>query len=256
MSGLAQKEILVCRSARANEQLQTVLQDAGAAVDFLQTFIVEGIADDEISVVQNALADLDKFDWLLFSSRNGIRYFKQLMEGRDVFDYSGWKFGAVGKRTVRELCDSLSIAAAAIGSNFNDLLRHVNFEDGEQTSALHLTSSASLDKLNVVVPEGLTLERLAIYHTRPNRQINAEERQHWLERHPDAVIFSSPTSFDGLCEILPDWEALTNTAVVAFGQTTASYINDKGVPVQVVPQKPEPEALRTALEVYWSNTSP
>jgi len=95
--------VLVTRPAHQAEDLRGPLAEQGAEV-LLQPAIDIGPPDDW-SPVDEAIARLPEFDWIVFSSSNGVRAFLGRLEeaGRDLRALGGVKLAAIGPGTAREL---------------------------------------------------------------------------------------------------------------------------------------------------------
>lgn len=94
---------LVTRPAHQAGDLRDKLAELGAEVLVQPAIDITTPAD--WSPVEAALARLDEFDWLVFSSTNGVRYLldRLLAGGRDLRALGGVRLAAVGAKTADEL---------------------------------------------------------------------------------------------------------------------------------------------------------
>ena len=97
------QKILVTRPAHQAEDLRVPLAELGAEV-LLQPAIEIGPASDW-QPVDAAIAKLHTFDWLVFSSSNGVQYFLQRLWslGKDQRALANAKIAAIGPGTAAEL---------------------------------------------------------------------------------------------------------------------------------------------------------
>jgi uroporphyrinogen III methyltransferase/synthase len=96
------KRIIVTRPAHQAPELVTTLGSLGAEV-LVQPAIEIGTFDDW-QPVDRMLERLDEFDWLVFSSSNGVRGFlDRLLQTRDLRAVGHLKFAAIGPATAEEL---------------------------------------------------------------------------------------------------------------------------------------------------------
>jgi uroporphyrinogen III methyltransferase/synthase len=97
------QRILVTRPELQSETLRGCLEELGANV-LLQPAIEIGPPADWGSVDQT-LGRLSQFDWLVFSSANGVRYLLErlLASGRDLRSLSAVRLAAIGPGTAAEL---------------------------------------------------------------------------------------------------------------------------------------------------------
>ena len=97
------KRILVARPAEQAEALVQPLAALGAEVIVQPAIAIEPLED--WAEVDATLARLAEFDWLVFSSANGVRMFLQRLfaTGRDLRVLGGVKLAAIGPGTADEL---------------------------------------------------------------------------------------------------------------------------------------------------------
>jgi uroporphyrinogen-III synthase len=99
------RTILLTRPDNAGRDWLERLESLGATVEWRPAIRV--VATDEHEPVTQALESLADFEWLIFSSPNGVRFFQ------DALDRSGLRFGefegsiaAVGPGTAAALADA------------------------------------------------------------------------------------------------------------------------------------------------------
>lgn len=97
------KRVLVTRSREQSQELICYLEASGATV--LVWPAIEIVPPDDWTLVDATLARIDTFDWLVFTSANGVRGMcgRMLSIGRDVASLAALKIAAVGPATVAAL---------------------------------------------------------------------------------------------------------------------------------------------------------
>ncbi len=97
------QRVLVTRPAHQAGDLAELLQEAGAEVLFQPAIAIRDPLDWQ--PVDEALTRLDRFDWLVFSSVNGVHaFFSRLgATGRDLRALGGLRLAAIGPATVEAL---------------------------------------------------------------------------------------------------------------------------------------------------------
>ena len=100
---LAGKTVLVTRSAGQSSEFRTLLQQQGANVIEMPALVIGPPSSWE--ALDNAIAHLSDFDWLILTSSNGIDYcFERLLaQGKDARALAGVKIAVVGKKTAATL---------------------------------------------------------------------------------------------------------------------------------------------------------
>ncbi|GAU09587.1 uroporphyrinogen-III C-methyltransferase [Desulfoplanes formicivorans] len=97
------KGVVVTRARKQASGLVARLGELGACCYEFPTIRIKPL--DDYGQVQEALAGLDTYDWILFTSVNGVVHFwDQLRQtGRDARALGGRKIAAIGPATAREL---------------------------------------------------------------------------------------------------------------------------------------------------------
>lgn len=97
------QRILVTRPRAQSHQLAAMLEELGAGVMIQPAIEISQPADWQ--PVDEAIARLSTFDWLVFSSSNGVRYFldRLLSQGVDLRALGNIKLAAIGPGTTDEL---------------------------------------------------------------------------------------------------------------------------------------------------------
>jgi uroporphyrinogen III methyltransferase/synthase len=100
---LSGKRVLVTRPPHQAGRLRDLLEDLGAAVEIEPAILIEPLAD--WTLLDEAIQRLANFDWLVFSSANGVRaFFQRLFDtGRDLRAVASLKLATIGPGTTDEL---------------------------------------------------------------------------------------------------------------------------------------------------------
>ncbi len=99
------QRVLICRPRGQAEEMRRLLVESGAVPLLLPT--VEVRPPDDWAPVDAALDRLTTFQWLVFTSVNGVRFFlRRLREtGRDLRALGGLRFAVIGPATAQALRD-------------------------------------------------------------------------------------------------------------------------------------------------------
>lgn len=97
------KTILVTRAAGQSSQFTKLLQQQGATV--LEMPAIEITAPSSWEALDQAIAQLDQFDWLVLTSTNAVDYFfaRLVAQAKSVADLSQLKLAVVGQKTAERL---------------------------------------------------------------------------------------------------------------------------------------------------------
>lgn len=100
---LTGRRILVTRGAEQAEGLARLLRELGGEVIVFPTIAIT--EPDDCSPLDRALDGIGQYNWIIFTSRNGVKYFFKRMNERliDIRDLKGIKLGAIGPKTKEAL---------------------------------------------------------------------------------------------------------------------------------------------------------
>jgi uroporphyrinogen III methyltransferase/synthase len=256
---LTGKRIVVTRSPDQAGELCARLESLGATcirfpvIDFVPLPAPE---------LDDALAQLHQYTWLLFTSANAVRFFFERLEIGD------WRFVFNLQSPISHLP-----SVAAVGSATQQLLAEkgvqVDFVPDEFTGeqlALGLGDVAGqrilLPRATMGRPEIVTLLRergalvddIALYETVtavPTPTALAE-----LEKGADVLTFTSPSSVRNFCEILETRpvrfpKPVRSALVAVIGPSTAAEAEQRGLPVDIMPDEYTIEGLVTAVVDFF-----
>lgn len=99
------KNILVTRSRTQASKLSADLNAYGANVTEFPT--IEIVPADDYDDLDTAINELSSFDWIIFTSVNGVDYFIQRLrdQNKDIRELKGLKIAAIGPATAKALED-------------------------------------------------------------------------------------------------------------------------------------------------------
>lgn len=100
---LSSKYIVITRTKIENKNLQKELEQLGFPVLPYPTIKIAGITSTKIT--RKLFKDIPSFDWILFTSRNGVKYFMRAFSSLklDTAVFAQIHFGAVGPKTAEEV---------------------------------------------------------------------------------------------------------------------------------------------------------
>lgn len=246
---LAGRRIALTHASAAGSSLRAGLIRAGAHVIEFPMIAIHH-ADDAPDVVA-AIEQLDTFDWLVFTSVNGVRGFFHYLQqsGRDARALAGVRIAVVGPGTGHALVErQLTPDFTPQTHTAEGLLAELAArEDLAGQRMLFPHGNLALGTL----PAGLRRARAevttaVVYQTRP--AVPSEANRRIIEAGVDALLFCSPSGvmrFGSLGIKLPP------TTIGCIGPTTATAARRLGFDVDVVPQRPGSPGLLAALADHF-----
>jgi uroporphyrinogen III methyltransferase/synthase len=210
---LTGKTILVTRSAGQSSQFTLLLEQQGATVIEMPT--LEITPPSSWQPLDQAIARLDQFDWLILTSANGVDYFfKRLaVQGKDARALAGVKLAVVGRKTAASL-QQQGLQPDFIPPDFvaDSLVEH--FPERDRLSALKIlfprVETGGRDVLvRELTNQGATVVEVPAYESGCARKIPPDV-MHALQNHPiDFLTFASSKTVKCFHQLL---EGVSNQA--------------------------------------------
>ncbi|MDP2957738.1 MAG: uroporphyrinogen-III synthase [Longimicrobiales bacterium] len=193
--------------------------------------------------IESALARLDAFAWVAFTSSRAVLGVARLAS----WGAPGPRIAAVGEGTAAALrMHGWPVHVVAVGGGAEGLVRAMAAA-GDLTGARVLFPASSMAR--PVLEQGLAalgadVHRVEAYRTVASPPDHAAVRAD-LAQGVDAVVFASPSAVWGLGESLGGGMArdLAGCASIAIGHTTADALSAAGVAPVVVADTPTVEGL-------------
>ncbi|HEY2894897.1 MAG TPA: uroporphyrinogen-III C-methyltransferase, partial [Pirellulales bacterium] len=192
---LSGQRIVVTRPAHQSSEFMLALSNLGALV--LSQPAIEIGPPDDWAPVDAALAAIADFDWLVFSSINGVRaLLDRLLAKRDLRALGGMRLAAIGPGTADELA-RYHLRADLVPSDYR-----------AESLAAALAQAAA------------PASRFLLVRASRGREILAEELSRHAAEVKQVIVYSSrdvlepdPEVFDQLREGAIDWITVTSSAI-------------------------------------------
>ena len=254
-SGLAGKRIVITRAREQSASLANELEQHGAEVLFLPLIRFEPAADK--GPLRQALAGLERFDWLVLTSQNAVRFVaEELRElGASVRRATSPKVAAVGTATA-EAARSAGWAVDFVAKRFQGLA--LAEEMGSMLKGKRVLLPRS-DRARGHLPEalrklGADVHELIAYRTMSADVEGSEVAAAIQEGRVDVVTFASPSAVHSFAEAmgsgLPGLAG--GMAIAAIGQVTAEAIREAGLPVHVEAEESTAGGLAQAIAAFFA----
>ena len=200
---LFNKRIAVAGSQEQFDDIHNMLYDLGAEMFPLN------VQRTQLSIPEISLKKLfleDDFEWVLFTSKNGVKYFWELMkkENLDARIFSGKKISVVGSGLTKTI-KSFGIIPDYTSEEFNpesfrnDFLKNHKFVNKKIIRILDYSPldkiSDELDKSNIKTH---SIKVFDILPNQPNPELIAELQNNY----PDVFIFTCQSSIDNFFSVL------------------------------------------------------
>lgn len=239
-----QPRVVVTRRAEQAPVLGQKLSAAGMQPVYFPTIQLEALPAPELD---RALRQLDRFDWLLFSSANAVHFFYRRLHELNLWPLLP-RTAVVGPATARKLRmhqtepdfmpDTFTGEALAVG--LGDL--------NDQRILLPRARIGSPQIVEELRRQGALVNDIALYDTVTAVPETAALAA--LSQGYEAITFTSPSSVRGFLE-LSGGKPLTPAVVACIGPVTAKAAAEYGLPATLVAAEYTLDGLVQVLSDYF-----
>jgi uroporphyrinogen III methyltransferase/synthase len=249
------KNIVVTRNTAGNADFAAkIVQQGGNPLKFA-TIKIKPLT--QTNQFLQTLAELSKYDWLIFTSGNGVTIFFEALQslGKDARALGSAKIAAIGGATAAKL-SKFGIKADFVPSVFTSRelgKQLISFANLQSRKVLLLRSQLASNELDELLQRaGAQVVNVAVY------TIAAEKNEcTWLTEKiaagdVDWLTFTSPSSVKGFFEQIPN-ELLNSSVlkVASIGPVTSEQLKNLGVRVDVQAKEHTIDGLLTAIEGFY-----
>jgi uroporphyrinogen III methyltransferase / synthase len=188
------KRIVVTRGRGQNTELTHALGDLGA--DVLEIPVIKRAQPDERQDVVDAMLSLNSYDWLVFTSANGVAAFFDLFfrHFKDLRDLGGAKIASVGPATAAKL-RAMHLQVDAMPDEFvgkkiaEALAKHSSIENCKV--CLLRAEAANADLSQALEELGAITDDIAVYKTVAETESVSSIVDDFWEHGADWLTFTS-----------------------------------------------------------------
>lgn len=248
------QRIVVTRSKLQAPALVKALGERGA--ETVEIPCIRTVAPEAFEPLKDALLGLYEYDWLIFTSVNGVRHFFEYFEKGfdDARDIGGVRIAAVGPATAEALkARRLHVDAMpkdALGVNIAKAMQ--KHESIENLRACLLRAEVASPEVPQKLEElGAIVDDIACYRTVAETDVSKEAVRKLSEEGADWVTFTSGSTARhfhqrfNLPELLKKHPAMR---IASIGPETTKVISTLGVEPHVEARAHTTEGLVAALE--------
>jgi uroporphyrinogen III methyltransferase / synthase len=255
------KRVLVTRArSQASDLADRIDELGGEAVEFPVIRLRQPESPETLAALDAALGRLEEFDWVLFTSPNGVSFFferlKQLQV--DVRSMHKARVASVGPKTAELLADR-GIMSVKLPVKFQGegLLETILPELKPGQKALLPRADIARDYLPVKLKElGLDVAEVDVYESVVGEDLAEDVVELLRSGGIHVTTFTSSSTVTNLFEILKKYgiddpaELLNRTTVVCIGPLTAETAVKQGLNVDAMSQEATIDSLvRTLTEL-------
>jgi uroporphyrinogen III methyltransferase/synthase len=261
-SRLSGKRVLVTRAKEQASSTADALRERGAEPVLFPTIEIHPPSDPSSLVRALRRLPTGIYYWVVFTSVNGVEMTWHALKamGGDARAFGGCRLAAIGPATAKALqahgMQADVVAREARGEGLAEALLEAATRWGPPRPTALLPRAA---KARDVLPDtlrdaGWEVDVVVAYENRPPPLEKTEQLLRELEdRRIDAVVFTSSSTVDNLCDLLGPSapERLAGVRVASIGPLTSETARERGLRVDVTATQSNVRGLVQALEENW-----
>jgi uroporphyrinogen III methyltransferase/synthase len=254
------KRIVVTRAREQASDFLARLNELGAAC--IQFPTIQVVPPKSWDPLDRAIMCLERYQWLLFTSVNGVKYFFERLEhlGMDMRELKDMKVGAIGPKTA-EAVYKKGIRPDLVPDEYRAEAIVDAFRKWDVKGIKILLPRAA--KARQVLPVelvkmGASVDEIPAYQTVQPDHDKGRVKGMLEKGEIDMVTFTSSSTVTNFCEMfseerqhLKTWMA--KVAVACIGPITAQTAEEQGLSVSLIPEEYTIEALTSAIIQYFAS---
>ena len=253
---LAGKHIAITRPREQAAALAERLEALGARVSLLPAISIAPLED--YTALDAAIARLGRYDWLIFTSVNGVRAFAERLAatGHTWASRGLARVAAIGPATAQALArEGVPVDLTPDEYVAEGILEGLGLVAGQRM----LLARADIARRSLA--EGLALRGAEVDEIAAYRTVTQPVAPELIQRvlvsdHVDALTFTSSSTVRGLLQGLASaglepHETLRGVALAAIGPITAATLRENGLEPALVAEEYTVPGLTTALVAYF-----
>ena len=252
-------KIVITRTREQASELVKLLSDLGA--ECLECPTIKVVPPDDFKPLDMAIENLSNYDWLIFTSLNGVNFFfERLFANKmDVRELNNLQTAVIGPATAKRLFDfglkSDIIPESYRAESVVEAFAKVNIKDKKilLPRAKHARSVLPVELIKM----GAVVDEITTYCTEAVQDNTDLMLTRLKERTVDLITFTSSSTVKNFHDLLPpeDFDNLMKGVTIAsIGPITAETARDLGFDVHIIAESFTIPGLCQAIEQHYSKS--
>ena len=249
------RTIVVTRARATASDFAAALRRLGA--DIVQFFTIETARPKSFAPLDKAIARLDSFDWIIFTSATGVESFIERLKslGRDIRDLGHASIAAIGPATASRLADyALRVAALPDEYRAEAIISAIGASQIRGKRFLIPRAEIAREILPETLREKGAKEVVVApaYRTIKPKRADVERIRELIAAGAiDLVTFTSSSTVTNFCDLVG--KSAKGLKAAAIGPITAETARQLGFDVIVSPHEYTVPALAEAIREYYAH---
>lgn len=260
---LSGKRVLVTRAKEQASTLASALHDKGAVA--VEVPVIRIVPTENLRQLFASIKEPHAYDWVVFTSANGVRLFFSVGACYDVYGYDvDWlknrRVAAIGPATAKALFDQ-GVVVDSIPTEFRgEAVAQAIIDQHEGDLAGKSIMLFRAEGARQVLPEmlrqaGGRVDIIEAYRAEPPSEQDAAHLRSILENGElDVATFTSSSTVKNTIEMLGDGaiESLSDLTIASIGPITTDTALKYGLRVDVTASEYTIDGLVKALDDYFN----
>ncbi len=251
------KTIVVTRARKQASELVRLLENLGAYC--IQFPTIKIVPPDSFRRLDRAILHLTEYDWIIFTSVNGVIYFLDRLKvnGKEIRDLKDIGICAIGPKTAETL-EYLGLNTDFIPKDYVAEALVAEFKKKDISGKRVLIPRAQ--EAREVLPRqlkalGASVEVVSAYKTVKPQRAGQDLKRLFEEKVIDIITFTSSSTVRNFVSMfdqksrLRHW--LKEVTVACIGPITTETAKREGIKVDIVPREYTISALTQAIARYY-----
>jgi uroporphyrinogen-III synthase len=251
MSSLNGKTIVITRPRNQSEEFVRLLSREGAEAIVFPT--IEIAPPESWSECDKAIAKLDSYDGVVFSSSNAVENFFQRLGENKIHILRKCSVYVVGEKTYSAISHHGIMSVAPPEIHDGEHLAQIIIADGVKGKRF-LIPKGNKGRATVkdeLLKNGADVDDVTVYRTVAPASTETETiKKLLIQKRIDAVTFFSPSSVENFLSVV-SLEGISAVAVAVIGKTTAEAASHFGLNVHAIAEPSTSEGMVEALKKYF-----
>ena len=225
------QRILVTRAREQASVFSRMIEEAGGEAWEAPTIAIDSAA--ETPELRDAVAKAGNYDWIIFTSVNGVQAFFDAMResGLDIRSLGKAKICAIGPKT-KEALEAKGLVVAAMPERFvaesvlECLKPLLNFGEKILLPRSDLARTLLVDTLRDL---GMKVDEVVAYRTKKVDRFNDEILEKLRDKSIHIVTFTSSSTVKNFMELVGDKEILEGIRLASIGPVTTKTLAEFGL---------------------------
>lgn len=256
---LFRKQIIVTRARDQASNFSDLLEKKGAYA--IQFPTIETVPPDSWKAIDKAIQNIEEYDWLIFTSANGVKYFlERIKENRkDIRCLKGIKLCAIGPKTA-EVLEKIGIRIDFVPAEYRaeGILEGLGSNEVKGEKILIPRAAAAREVLpEELVKLGATVDVVAAYKTIQPKGKTDEIREMLENKEIDVITFTSSSTVINFINMFEKEEIpglMNGVTIACIGPITAETAKKNGLKASIVPESYTIEAFTDAIVEFYKNS--